>query len=72
MRNCAQRYLGISAGAQALEKDEDAKSDEYSDVMQQRMGSSLSYRHEDGINFADILNDLMVGSCLQTADDVDR
>ncbi len=72
MRNCAQRYLGISAGAQALEKDEDAKSDEYSDVMQQRMGSSLTYRHEDGINFADILNDLMVGSCLQTADDVDR
>jgi len=72
MRNCTQRYLGISAGAQALEKDEDAKSDEYSDVMQQRMGSSLTYRHEDGINFADILNDLMVGSCLQTAEDVDR
>ena len=40
--------------------------------MQQRMGSSLTYRHEEGINFADILDDLMVGSCLQTAEDVDR
>lgn len=59
-------------GTQAVEEDEEAKSDEYSDVMQQRMGGSLSYRHEDGINFADILDDLMVGSCLQTPEDVDR
>jgi len=42
------------------------------DVMQQRMGSSLTYRHEDGINYAIILDDLMVGSCLQTPADVDR
>jgi hypothetical protein len=36
------------------------------------MGGSLSYRHEDGINFAEILDDLMVGSCLQIPEDVDR
>ena len=64
--------LGISVGAQALEEDEQIKSDEYSDVMSKQMGSVLSYRHENGINFADILDDLMVGSCLQTPEDVDR
>ena len=55
-----------------MEEDDQAKSDEYSDVMSQQMGSVLSYRHENGINFADILDDLMVGSCLQTPEDVDR
>ena len=64
--------LGISAGAQAISEDEEAKSDEYSDVMSQQMGSVLSYRHENGINYADIIDDLMVGSCLQTPEDVDR
>ncbi|KAK9909066.1 hypothetical protein WJX75_006695 [Coccomyxa subellipsoidea] len=36
------------------------------------MGSSLTYCHEDGINFALVLDNLIVGSCLQTAKDVDR
>ena len=66
-----EESLGAPSGAQAVE-GETAKSDEYSDVMQQRMGSSLTYRHEEGINFANILDDLMVGSCLQTTEDVDR
>ena len=69
---CLTESLGISAGEQALDEGEQAKSDEYSDVMSQQMGSALSYRHEKGINFADILDDLMVGSCLQTPEDVDR
>lgn len=69
---CLTESLGISAGSQAVEEGEQAKSDEYSDVMSQQMGSALSYRHEKGINFADILDDLMVGSCLQTPEDVDR
>ena len=66
------RGIFCISGTQAVEEDEEPKSDEYTDVMQQRMGGSLSYRHEDGINFADILDDLMVGSCLQTPEDVDR
>eukprot|EP00884_Botryococcus_braunii_P007724 jgi/Botrbrau1/16953/Bobra.49_2s0017.1 len=40
--------------------------------MQRRMGGSLVYRHEDGINWHDIADQLIVGSCLQTPDDVDR
>ncbi len=48
------------------------KSSEYTDEMQARMGTSLTYRHEDGINYAFVLPDLIVGSCLQTPADVDR
>lgn len=65
----------LQAGASTAEDEEedlDEKSSEYSDVMQQRMGSSLTYCHEDGINFALVLDNLIVGSCLQTAKDVDR
>ena len=35
------------------------------------MGSKLTYVHEDGINFDRISPDLIVGSCLQSAADVD-
>ncbi|EFN57929.1 hypothetical protein CHLNCDRAFT_142013 [Chlorella variabilis] len=55
--------------------DEDTEdlSDKYTDVMQERMGSAvLTYRHEDGTNFSRILEDLIVGSCLQQPADVDR
>ncbi|CAL8461831.1 g1362 [Coccomyxa elongata] len=65
----------FQAGAPTAEDEEEDledKSSEYSDVMQQRMGSSLTYCHEDGVNFAHVLDNLMVGSCLQTRDDVDR
>ncbi|PSC72542.1 phosphoglucan phosphatase amyloplastic [Micractinium conductrix] len=48
-------------------------SELYTDVMQQRMGSTtLTYRHEDGTNYCRILDDLIVGSCLQTVADVDK
>ena len=40
--------------------------------MQARMGSPLTYNHEAGMNFAHVLDDLMVGSCLQTPADLDR
>ena len=37
------------------------------------MGSAvLTYRHEDGTNFCRILDDLIVGSCLQRVEDLDR
>lgn len=54
-----------------LDLEAEAKSDEYSDVMSQRMGAALTYRHEDGMNYNRILGDLIVGSCLQTSEDVD-
>lgn len=65
----------FQAGAPTAEDEEEDledKSSEYSDVMKQRMGSSLTYCHEDGVNFAHVLDNLIVGSCLQTRDDVDR
>lgn len=40
--------------------------------MQAKMGTSLTYRHEDGINFNAVLPDLVVGSCLQGPEDADR
>lgn len=40
--------------------------------MQQRMGGVLTYCHEDGMNYNDIMDDLIVGSCPQKAADVDR
>ncbi|KAJ9531797.1 hypothetical protein QJQ45_021950 [Haematococcus lacustris] len=58
---------------------DETKSDEYSETMNRKMGTSLSYRHELGIDYNRILPDLIVGSCLQarsqlppTAEDVDR
>jgi hypothetical protein len=36
------------------------------------MGTTLTYRHEDGINYNYVLPDLIVGSCLQGPEDVDR
>lgn len=54
------------------EEDVEAKSEEYTATMNQKMGGYLTYVHEDGINYANILDDIMVGSCLQTAADVDR
>ena len=61
---------GIETEAEQ-DPETETKSDEYSDVMSQRMGAALTYRHEDGMNYNRILEDLIVGSCLQTIADVD-
>jgi hypothetical protein len=55
-----------------LPPEPEAKSDEYTEEMQARMGTALTYRHEDGINYNYVLPDLIVGSCLQGPEDVDR
>lgn len=47
------------------EEEEVAKSEDYTKDMQKKMGTSLTYRHEDGINWHSIMPDLVVGSCLQ-------
>uniref|UniRef100_A0A1D1ZZI8 Tyrosine specific protein phosphatases domain-containing protein n=1 Tax=Auxenochlorella protothecoides TaxID=3075 RepID=A0A1D1ZZI8_AUXPR len=50
-----------------------ALSEEYTETMQARMGSaSLVYCHEDGMNYTRILDNLIVGSCPQTAEDIER
>lgn len=76
------RAEGSSAEIATTEKEGDSKedreedkkkADEYSSTMQQAMGdAALTYRHELGMNYAFVLPDLIVGSCLQKAGDVDR
>ncbi|GAB4849205.1 Phosphoglucan phosphatase DSP4, chloroplastic [Ancistrocladus abbreviatus] len=48
------------------------KSDIYSTNMTEAMGAVLTYRHELGMNYNFIRPDLIVGSCLQTPEDVDK
>lgn len=57
--------------AQEVEEDA-AKSEEYSAEMSKKMGTNLTYRHEDGIDYNYLMEDVIVGSCLQTPADVDR
>lgn len=40
--------------------------------MQAKMGTTLTYRHEDGINYNFVTPDLIVGSCLQGPEDADK
>lgn len=56
----------------AAQNGDARKSSTYTSTMQAKMGTSLTYRHEDGMNYNFILPDLIVGSCLQTPADVDR
>ncbi|XP_041022046.1 phosphoglucan phosphatase DSP4, amyloplastic-like isoform X2 [Juglans microcarpa x Juglans regia] len=48
------------------------KSKIYSNNMTEAMGAVLTYRHELGMNYNYINPDLIVGSCLQTPEDVDK
>ncbi|KAH7537029.1 phosphoglucan phosphatase DSP4, amyloplastic [Ziziphus jujuba] len=52
--------------------EEEEKSGTYSNNMTEAMGAVLTYRHELGINYNFIRPDLIVGSCLQTPNDVDK
>ncbi|KAG5239626.1 phosphoglucan phosphatase DSP4, amyloplastic [Salix suchowensis] len=58
------------SGADAEEEEE--KSEIYSHNMTEAMGAVLTYRHELGMNYNFIRPDLIVGSCLQTPEDVDK
>ncbi|KAJ8759126.1 hypothetical protein K2173_004133 [Erythroxylum novogranatense] len=53
-------------------KEEKEKSEVYSHNMTEAMGAVLTYRHELGMNYNFIRPDLIVGSCLQTPEDVDK
>ena len=57
----------------------EARSDEYSKAMDDTMGANatikgkrLVYDHEEGMNYDLITDDIIVGSCLQVPEDVDR
>ena len=61
----------IYAGSEKVGEDADL-SDEYSQVMQTKMGGSLTYEHDLGMNYTRILPNLIVGSCLQTSADAEH
>ncbi|XP_019196890.1 PREDICTED: phosphoglucan phosphatase DSP4, amyloplastic-like isoform X2 [Ipomoea nil] len=54
------------------ETEVEEKSETYSHDMTKAMGAVLTYRHELGMNYNFIRPDLIVGSCLQTTEDVDK
>lgn len=61
-----------SADTGADVKEDEEKSEIYSHNMTEAMGAVLTYRHDLGMNYNFICPDLIVGSCLQTPDDVDK
>ncbi|KAL9224832.1 hypothetical protein vseg_000829 [Gypsophila vaccaria] len=63
---------GSKSSSEMSETVEEEKSDVYSSTMTEAMGASLTYRHELGINYNFIRPDLIVGSCLQSPEDVDK
>ncbi|KAL3700348.1 hypothetical protein R1sor_018370 [Riccia sorocarpa] len=70
-----QRLQNVQVMANAGKTEDtevEKKTEEYSDTMQVAMGTALTYRHELGMNYAHVLPNLIVGSCLQTPADVDK
>ncbi|KAL9251440.1 Phosphoglucan phosphatase DSP4, amyloplastic-like protein [Drosera capensis] len=61
-----------SSGKMGSTDVKEEKSDTYSANMTQAMGAVLTYRHELGMNYTFIRPDLIVGSCLQSPEDVDK
>eukprot|EP01023_Acetabularia_acetabulum_P053724 TRINITY_DN6021_c0_g1_i2.p3 TRINITY_DN6021_c0_g1~~TRINITY_DN6021_c0_g1_i2.p3 ORF type:complete len:228 (+),score=41.56 TRINITY_DN6021_c0_g1_i2:87-770(+) len=66
-----EQQKGDENGLVEKEELEDELSKEYTHAMQQQMGSGLVYDHSKGINYTLILPDLIVGSCLNSIQDVD-
>lgn len=62
----------ISGPASSGANVEEEKSENYSSNMTEAMGAVLTYRHELGMNYNFIRPDLIVGSCLQSPEDVDK
>ncbi|XP_027365397.1 phosphoglucan phosphatase DSP4, amyloplastic isoform X2 [Abrus precatorius] len=73
-RNMALKSVsGSTPSAETSSADmEEEKSEIYSHNMTEAMGAVLTYRHELGMNYNFIRPDLIVGSCLQTPEDVDK
>ncbi|PSR98055.1 Phosphoglucan phosphatase DSP4 [Actinidia chinensis var. chinensis] len=61
-----------STSSAEMSNAEEEKSETYSSNMTEAMGAVLTYRHELGMNYNFIRPDLIVGSCLQTPEDVDK
>ncbi|CAA0814422.1 Phosphoglucan phosphatase DSP4- chloroplastic [Striga hermonthica] len=74
-RSCGVVAKAVSGSAASTENEHpkmDEKSETYSHDMTAAMGAVLTYRHELGMNYNFIQPDLIVGSCLQAPEDVDK
>ncbi|XP_057476617.1 phosphoglucan phosphatase DSP4, amyloplastic-like [Actinidia eriantha] len=74
---CIYNLFFLQAGSASTSSPEmsnagEEKSETYSSNMTEAMGAVLTYRHELGMNYNFIRPDLIVGSCLQTPEDVDK
>ncbi|GFP90981.1 phosphoglucan phosphatase dsp4 amyloplastic [Phtheirospermum japonicum] len=71
-RTVAKAVYGSTHSTENENSKMDEKSETYSHDMTAAMGAVLTYRHELGMNYNFIRPDLIVGSCLQTPEDVDK
>ncbi|KAJ8624080.1 hypothetical protein MRB53_032610 [Persea americana] len=72
-RSIAMKAIsGSSSNTEMSGAEVEKKSETYSNNMTQAMGAVLTYRHELGMNYNFIRPDLIVGSCLQSPEDVDK
>lgn len=73
-RITAKAITGSTSSKETSDSSEvkEEKSEIYSTNMTEAMGAVLTYRHELGMNYNFIRPDLIVGSCLQTPEDVDK
>ncbi|WVY97682.1 hypothetical protein V8G54_029833 [Vigna mungo] len=75
-RNRSMALKAASGSVPSADKSnvskEEEKSETYSHNMTEAMGAVLTYRHELGMNYNFIRPDLIVGSCPQTPDDVEK
>ncbi|CAH9097571.1 unnamed protein product [Cuscuta epithymum] len=71
-RNVVQAIHGSKSDIGKESIKTEGKSDVYSQDMTEAMGAVLTYKHELGLNYDFIRQDLIVGSCLQSAKDVNR
>ncbi|GMH36175.1 hypothetical protein BSKO_04043 [Bryopsis sp. KO-2023] len=67
-------HAAVPKDEKVITKAEEDISELYTKEMQQKMNSKvvMEYNHEEGMNYAKILDDVIVGSCLQTPEDVDK
>lgn len=73
-RITAKAITGSTSSKETSDSSEvkEEKSEIYSTNMTEAMGAVLTYGHELGMNYNFIRPDLIVGSCLQTPEDVDK
>ena len=68
----ARRRRRADASAATHGGEDGTLSETYSATMSSAVGAVLTYDHSLGMNYTRILDDLIVGSCLQTPLDVER